>query len=117
MPGDVTESRAEVNEQEIEAWTTSAALIAMGPNTGAVLEYCGSGITLEISEAGLYALDELGLDDAPLGLSIWEGEYVFEPGYIDGYEAPGEGQSLPKGKFRELTPEEWEKVRKREPLW
>jgi hypothetical protein len=98
-------------------WTTSRVLIAMGPKSGAVLEYQGSGITIEMEEAGLYGLDDLGLDDAPSGLSIWEGDYVYEPGYVDGYEAPGEGMSSPKGRFRQLTPEEWATVSEAKPLW
>lgn len=108
---------ADADDSREETWTASVVLVAMGPNTGAVLEYQGSGITNEISEAGLYGLEDLGLDDAPLGLSVWEGDYVYEPGYVDGYEAPGEGQMSPTGKFRALTDTEWEKLRKGDSLW
>jgi hypothetical protein len=108
---------ADADDSGEETWTPSVVLIAMGPNSGTVLEYRGSGITNEIQEAGLYGLDEIGLDDAPQGLSIWEGDYVYEPGYVDGYEALGEGEMHPSGKFRGLTADEWEKLRKGESLW
>lgn len=106
-----------VDDPGQQPWVPSQALIAMGPHSGAVLQYHGSAIEGEISEAGLHALDELGLDDAPVGLSVWEGEFVYEPGYVDGHEMPGEGQTQPAGKFRPLTDEEWDRLRKGEALW
>jgi hypothetical protein len=93
---------------------TSRVLIAQGPKDGAVLAYDGPSITNEIEEAGLCELGDLGLDDAPPGLSIWEGDYIFEQGYCDGYPAPGESESNPKGSFRPLTDEEWGQLRRGE---
>jgi len=92
----------------------SRALIAQGPRHGAVVDYDGPGITDEIEEAGLYELDELGLDDAPDGLSIWEGDYFFSMGYSEGYPAPGESESQPRGAFRSLTDDEWGQLRRGE---
>jgi hypothetical protein len=100
-----------------QPWTPSRALVAQGPHTGAILEYEGSGITNEIHEAGLHALDELGLDDAPEGLSIWEGEYVWEDGWFEGHRSPANGQAHPKGEFRRLKPEEWATLSANQPLW
>lgn len=37
--------------------------------------YRGTGIDFLIQEAGLTALDSLGLDDAPEGLSVWTGRF------------------------------------------
>lgn len=93
----------------------SRALIAMGPHHGCLLEWDGSDIEYEVEQIGSL-LDDLGLDDAPSGLSIWEGEYVYTPGRStpDGYSDP-DVQS--NGVFRDLTSEEWEKVRLNEDLW
>jgi hypothetical protein len=100
-----------------EPWTPSRVLVAMGPHRGAVLEYQGSGISNEIAEGGLYDLDELGLDDAPAGLSVWEGDYIWEDGWFEGYRSPENGEAHPHGKFRPLTPKEWAALSAGEPLW
>lgn len=49
-------------------------------------------------------LEELGLDDAPIGISIWEGTYVWQPGPWD---CPEDGYTEPRGAFRAPTAEEW----------
>jgi hypothetical protein len=95
----------------------SHALIANGSRSGAVLQYTGPGITCEIEEASLSDLEDLGLDDAPPGLSIWTGKYIFVPGYVDGHVAPGEGWCEPRGSFRPLTDAEWASLRKGELFW
>lgn len=97
-------------------WTPSRVLVAMGPHRGALLEYEGSGISNEL-EAGLYDLDELGLDDAPQGLWIWEGDYIWEDGWFEGHRSPENGMAHPKGEFRRLSPEEWATVTAGKPLW
>lgn len=117
VPGCMTQS-ADFDEVEPDRpWTRSRVLVAQGPQRGAILEYEGSGITNEIHEAGLYDLDELGLDDAPEGLSIWEGDYVWEDGWFEGYRSPENGEAHPKGEFRRLTPEEWSTLSANQPLW
>lgn len=93
----------------------SHALVANGRHRGCVLQYRGPGIENEIDECGLYDLDELGLDDAPEGLSIWEGTLhtrrVGNP--MDGEEWEGELV----GGFRPLSPEEWAVVVSGGQLW
>lgn len=92
-------------DEGAERRTVSRALIANGRHRGCVLQYKGPGIENEIDECGLYGLDDLGLDDAPEGLSIWEGmlhtRRVGNP--IDGEEWEGELV----GTFRPLTADEW----------
>jgi len=78
----------------------SIALIAHRGSAGCVLAFDGAGIEYFIECAG-FELVDLGLDDAPDGLSIWEGRaeghWTFERDYDSSLE----------GTFRSLTPEEW----------
>ena len=84
------------------------AIIANNNGQGCVLAY-GGGATLryEIEEAGCHALDYLGLDDAPEGISVWEGRYnttgnAGSPGYFD-----DSVETQPCGRFRALSNQEW----------
>lgn len=95
----------------------SYALIAQGARSGTVLQYRGPDISNEIEEVGLSELDDLGLDDAPEGMSVWTGRYAYIPGYVDGVEAPGEGQTEPRGTYRRLTRDEWFMLMEGMPLW
>jgi len=54
--------------------------------------------------------DDLGFDDAPLGISIWEGDFKWISG---GYECPQDGNLDPVGAYRDLTEEEWKAVHER----
>lgn len=93
---------------EEKTWTPSTALVANGTR-GIVLEYRGMGIATEIQEAGGCALEDIGLDGAPEGLSIWEGDY-----------RPSETNELENeavGAFRPLNEEEWEMLRRGDRLW
>lgn len=82
----------------------SKGLIACnGSGRGIVLAYVGTSITWH---AEMYSteLDELGLDDAPQGLSIWEGEMgSVQVNTADGIDFDFEAT----GNFRPLTQEEW----------
>lgn len=82
----------------------SIALIASNGNHGCVMAHHGSGIEYEIEAIGDGPLEDFGLDDAPEGLSIWEG-YLHATGgrsmFEDDYETSLEGE------FRDLTDEEW----------
>lgn len=81
---------------------------------GIVLWYTDhSRISMEI-DAISGRLDDLGLDDAPNGISIWEGDYVWRPG---GYECPQDGYSDPVGKFRSPTDAEWQAIREGRSPW
>ena len=68
----------------------------------------GEQILHEVEECGCHRLEDLGLDDAPHGLSVWEGHYVWVPG---GFECPKDGVLEPRGSFRPLTGLEWADVR------
>jgi hypothetical protein len=67
-----------------------------------------------IREAGVSDLDLLGLDDAPNGISIWEGGiksvHVHTPDC-------NEHDSWLAGGFRDPTDEEWAAIRKNECPW
>lgn len=72
-----------------------------------------SDIAFEIEQTS-HLLDDLGLDDAPVGISIWEGSYVWRPG---GYECPQDGSTDPVGSFRAPTDEEWQAIREGRNPW
>ena len=90
--------------QRPAGWRISRAVVANRKGHGCVLFYDGNSIRMEIEEAGLHELSDLGLDDAPEGVSIWEGEYVWQSG---GFECPTDGECYPSGKFRKPTKAEW----------
>ena len=73
---------------------------------GCVLYWVGQDLLIEIKDAGLRDLGDLGLDDAPVGISIWEGRYV---AYRSGnpMEADYGFETACEGKFRPLTLDEW----------
>lgn len=90
----------------------SRAVIANGPYGGAVLWWVGFALYVEIQDAGLDSLDMLGLDDAPDGLSIWEGYYTYD------YTYDGDiSMSFPQGDFRTLTEDEWNYVKDGKAPW
>lgn len=93
----------------------SAALVC-NSKYGGMLVACKPGCCLEqeACEVGTYMLDDFGLDDAPNGLSIWEGYNHWQPG---GYEYPQDGEIYYIGKFRPLTTEEISTLARGEPLW
>ena len=85
------------------------AVIAMGVcGRGCVLFFRGPDLKYEIRDNGVTDLGDLGLDDAPSGLLVWEGHYYYEPEYaegmIEGYT------SHPVGTFRSLTEAELDDV-------
>lgn len=95
----------------------SRAVVAQGQHKGCVVWFVGGHLSQEIEEAGLYALDELGLDDAPKGISIWEGVYLWREGWnpAGGYDEGGD--SSPKGSFRAPTKEEWRDIENGKAPW
>lgn len=91
----------------------SRAVVAMGEHDGVVLWHIGAHIHDEIQNVGS-KLSDLGLDDAPQGISVWEGVWVgHETHTFDGTEY----ESHPSGKFREPTDEEWAAIRKGDCPW
>jgi hypothetical protein len=95
------------------AWEQdSRAVIACnGKGNGAVLWTVGPHIRFEMDEGGLTGLDDLGLDDAPAGVSVWVGRYVATGGY------PDDGSSDPEGAFRPPTDDEWIAIREGRCPW
>lgn len=74
-------------------------VVCDGQGVGAVVFSAGV-LKLECKQVGS-ALDDLGLDDAPLGVSVWEGTYhVINCG-------DGEFDAKADGTFRPATDEEW----------
>lgn len=93
----------------------SLAVVACdGNGNGCVLWTVGAHVAFEMWEVGLTQLGDLGLDDAPLGISVWEGKYHWQPG---GWECPQDGEMYPKGTFRPPTDEEWTAIREGRCPW
>jgi hypothetical protein len=102
-------SKIELDAVRDEAkWASKAVVACNGSGRGAVLWFVGESMRNEIEEAGLSELEDLGFDDAPRGISIWEGTYIWSRGP---YEHPEDGDMAPSGSFREPTREEWEAIR------
>ena len=92
------------------------ALVAQGKHHDGVIVECVYDCMLhwEIGEIGTSRLDDYGLDDAPPGISIWEGVAIWQPG---GYECPQDGQFNYEGAFRKLNTDEAAKLAAGERLW
>lgn len=90
----------------------SRAVIAMGRD-GVVLWHTGPCLSAEIENMGS-STGDLGLDDAPKGISIWEGTYRWIPG---GWEHPEDGETEPCGAFRAPTDEEWDAIKAGRAPW
>lgn len=88
-----------------DAWEKpSMAVIANRLGHGAVLWTAGPHLRMELEEIGLSELDELGLGDAPFGISIWEGKVVYNT--FHGLDGP-QCETETVGTFRRPTPVEW----------
>jgi hypothetical protein len=97
-----------------EEWSSKAIVACDGHGRGAVLWYVGGALENEIGECRLRELGDLGLDDAPQGISVWEGTYIWVSGP---FECPDDGRMDPSGKFRSPTDEEWRAVREGRCPW
>jgi hypothetical protein len=86
----------------------SLAVVACDENgEGCILWFCGAHLDFEINEGGMKTLGDLGLDDAPPGISVWEGSYVgTKSETMDGTEYDTEVM----GEFRSPTPQEWTEI-------
>lgn len=91
-----------------------AVVVCDGKGTGAVLWHVGGDLFLEIDAAGT-ALDDLGLDDAPIGISVWEGRFTYEERASSSGE-PVE-DAVAEGTFRPPTGEEWKAIHEARPPW
>lgn len=109
---------ATTDDGEFYGWRMlpSRAVVATSDNAaGAVLWWVGAALYYEIAEAGMKTVDDLGLYDAPAGISIWEGTYrTIQCGNpLDGYDY----ESEPVGAFRSPTDEEWAAIRAGKAPW
>jgi len=92
------------------------AVVASRNGYGSVLWWVGLDIDLQISEYGAHDLGDLGLDDAPDGIHVWQGNYIWSSGV--NYEGIDEGgDAEPRGVFRPPTTEEWALIQKNECPW
>lgn len=93
----------------------SLVAIACGANdNGAVLWAVGGHIRMELEEAGLTSLEDLGITPPSAGVWVWEGRYAWVPG---GFECPEDGSMDPVGTHRAPTEEEWSCIRKGQCPW
>jgi hypothetical protein len=83
-----------------------ALVMSNGKGGGGVLEHNGS-MYYDLEESGLHELSDLGLDEAPEGLSVFEGRYT--GGGYDSYNGDYHDAYL-EGDFRELTRQEWDAI-------
>ncbi len=89
----------------------SLAVVACdGHGHGCILSTAGPHVAHEISVIGR-ELSDLGLDDAPEGLSVWKGRIKTSTSY------EGEVDAWLEGEFRDPTDEEWVAIRNGECPW
>jgi len=112
---DVTEKDGNVPTERRPYDMKCVALVAKNKRGGSLVSikpYCA--LWWELDDMGSVDLGDYGLDDAPEGISIWEGMAIWQPG---GYECPEDGMMNYEGTFRRLTAEEAAKMQAGEPLW
>jgi len=90
----------------------SRVVVACNNGAGCVLHAIGSCWEAWHDGSGSYRLDDNGLDDAPDGISIWEGRMQSW-----GPDRDGEYDAELRGEFRDLTPEEWTLLAKGQAPW
>lgn len=95
-------------------WSKSSlAVVASTDGTGVVLWTAGPHVSSMIEDIG-GGLEEIGLDDAPDGISVWEGG--IKTVHINTPDC-NEWESWLDGGFRSPTDEEWTAIRKNECPW
>jgi hypothetical protein len=92
-------------KEDYEKDSRAVCVAGDDPSLGMVLWYEGAWLYNEIHEAGVgLMLEDLGLYEAPKGVSIWEGRYKteeLETAYGREYDTEA------VGTFRSLTQPEW----------
>ena len=91
------------------------AVISARNGSGAVLWWVGGHIDAEICEGHISELGDLGLDNAPDGISIWEGVYDYHRD--QSYYHDDGGWTEVNGEFRNPTEEEWVGIREGRCPW
>lgn len=92
----------------------SKAVVASKDGDGCVLYTAGPHVKSLQEETGTHRLDDLGLDDAPDGISVWEGKIT--GGGYDSFNGDYHDTFL-KGEFREPTHYEWQMIREGQCPW
>ena len=96
----------------------SIAVVASdGSGNGCLLFWAGGHLALEVEEYGFTQLSDLGLDDCPAGIWIWEGKYVWSSGYNHGMGIDEGGDASPVGGFRAPSELEWKFIRAGKSPW
>ncbi len=104
--GKLIELHKTFNEEQRKPgdWNKNKPSLVMIANNdhgdGCILFYVGAHISNEIEAVGSSQLCDYGLDDAPHGISVWEGKYKY---FGDGEDT----EAKPDGVFRSPTFEEW----------
>lgn len=103
-------------EDPVDYGKPSRAVIACYGGTGIVICTVGGHVETLMRESGSRMLDSLGLDDAPDGITVWEGAFL--PGSGRPSPITGEHDDLElAGAFRDPTPEEWEAITEKRTPW
>ncbi len=116
-PGESTDDWDAWDGYPASAWDKdSLAVVASDGKEGCVLWTAGPHVRMEIEEFNMCSLSDLGLDDAPQGISIWVGRYVW---FNDSHPLdPDEGSSSePRGAFRAPTEDDWTAIREGRCPW
>jgi len=90
----------------------SRLVIACNNGAGCVLYAIGSCWEAWYEGSGSHRLDDNGLDDAPDGISIWEGHM-----HSWGPDFDGEYDAELRGEFRNLTESEWKLLAEGQAPW
>lgn len=103
------------DEYPESAWEQpSKAVVACRQGYGIVLWTAGPHVNQHIEELGVTDLGELGLDDAPDGITVWEGMLELAP---YGHYPPDVVKHELRGAFRQPTDTEWAAIRNGECPW
>lgn len=94
-----------------------AVVISNGKGRGWVHATVGPAVEREIENCG-HRIEDLGLSDAPNGVSVWEGRYIYTEYYnTEVYYPMVDSESELVGEFREPTEAEWARIEQDEVPW
>lgn len=90
---------------------SQAVVASDGAESGAVLWTGGPHVLFQLEKYGANNIYDLGLGNAPHGVSIWTGKYTYGSELDGTLEGALVRAAEAHGKFREPTPEEWKAIR------